>query len=323
MNIHNEPLVSIITPAHNEERYIAESIESILAQTYTNWHCVIVNNCSTDRTFELAQKYSEKDARIRVINNDVLLPAVANFNRGLREISPDSRYCKMLLADDWMFPECLQKMVALMEAHPSLGVVGAYGVQEDRVLSQGLRYGAGVYPGHEIGRDRLLGGPYLFGSQTAVLYRSDLVRKRDPFFNEANPHGADSEACFELLKESDFGFVFQVLTYSRERPGSLQQFSMRINASAADTVTELKKFGPSFLTRDELEARLSYLVDRYYEFLATNLFRWRGGSFWKFHESRLRAEGIRFSYLSLLGGLARKIAERFRTRPRDQCKWGL
>lgn len=323
MSIHNQPLVSIVTPAHNEELYIGECIESVLAQTYSNWQCILVNNCSTDRTLEIAQKYAEKDPRIRVVNSDVLLPAVANFNRALRLISPDSKYCKMVLADDWIFPECLERMVGAMEANPSIGVTGAYGLQDGLILWQGLQYGEVLRSGREVCRQRLLGGPYIFGSQTSVLYRSDLVRAREQFFNESNPHGADSEACFELLKDSDFGFVFQILTYSRERPNSMLQASRQVNTSAADLLTELKHFGPYFLSSQELEERFSGIVQKYYEFLATNLFRSRGKSFWRFHKERLRDEGVSFSYASLLGGFARKIMERFRVRPKGQLKWGL
>ncbi len=94
------PLVSVVTPAYNEEEHLAECIESVLAQTYTNWEYVIVNNCSTDGTMAVAEKYAAVDPRIRVLGNDKLIPAVANFNFTLRQISAESKYCKMVLADD-------------------------------------------------------------------------------------------------------------------------------------------------------------------------------------------------------------------------------
>ena len=57
-------LVSIIMPAYNTEKYIAMSVDSVINQTYTNWEIVIVDDCSTDNTFEIASEY--EDARIRV-----------------------------------------------------------------------------------------------------------------------------------------------------------------------------------------------------------------------------------------------------------------
>ena len=70
------------------------------------------------------------------------------------------------------------------------------------------------YGGAEVCRKHFLEKVYVFGSATSVLYRSDLIRRHNPLYNEANIH-ADTEACFQLLKESDFGFVHQVLTFTR------------------------------------------------------------------------------------------------------------
>ncbi len=170
----SQPLVSVVTPAYNEQRRIAQCIESVLAQSYTHWDYLIVNNGSTDDTLEIVQKYAGRDPRIRVISNNALLPAIANFNHGLRQISLRSKYCKILFADDRLFPECLERMVALAEANPSVGIVGAYGLQGTWVLWQGVPYGNSVVSGHQICRQRLLGGPYVFGSATSVLFRSDL-----------------------------------------------------------------------------------------------------------------------------------------------------
>ena len=323
MNVRG-PLVSIVTPAHNEEQYIAECIESVLRQTYENWEFVILDNSSADKTSEIAQRFAASDPRIRVVRCESLVPAVPNFNRALRLMSSTSKYCKMVLADDWIMPDCLERMVALMEGNPNVGLVGAYTLQDRTLLCQGLSYRSeGVFSGREVCRQRLMGGPYVFGSQTSVLYRADLVRAREAFFNESNPHGADSESCFELLKGSDFGFVFQVLTYSRERAGSLYAESRNINASAADILREVNRFGPYFLSPVEFSESLKTVVRKYYEFLASNIFRFRGEHFWGFHKERFRAEGLEFSYAGLFLGLMRKIVQRFQVRPRDQLKWGL
>lgn len=65
---YKDGLVSIITPAYNAEAYIAETIASVLAQTYTNWEMLIVNDCSQDNTAEIVQSYAAKDKRIKLIN---------------------------------------------------------------------------------------------------------------------------------------------------------------------------------------------------------------------------------------------------------------
>ena len=63
------PLISIITPNYNCSSFIAETIESVLAQTYTNWEMIIVDDCSSDDSYEIALEYAKRDSRIKVLKN--------------------------------------------------------------------------------------------------------------------------------------------------------------------------------------------------------------------------------------------------------------
>lgn len=320
------PLISVVTPVYNEEQYLSECIESILAQTYTNWDYTIIDNCSTDGTLAIARKYAAADPRIRVVANACLVPAIDNFNIALRQISPASKYCKMVLGDDWIFPDCLERMAAVMEEHPSVGIVGAYGLLGRWVLWTGLPYPSDVVPGREICRQRLLGGPYVFGSQTSVLLRSDLVRTNDPFYNTSNDH-PDSEACLALLRDSDFGFVHQVLTFSRERTqGSLLERSRELNTLLASLLHELIVYGPHYLNGDEYARRLDAIVAGYYDFLARNLLQRRSSAFWDFHERKLKEHGVLFSRIRLGAAFGQMIARGLLKRiriPQNERHWGL
>ena len=75
-----QPLVSVITPVYNEEAYLAECIDSVISQDYQNWDYTIVDNCSTDRSFEIAKSYAGKDSRIKVVRNDAFVSAIENHN---------------------------------------------------------------------------------------------------------------------------------------------------------------------------------------------------------------------------------------------------
>ncbi len=287
------PLVSIVVPTYNEAAFLAECLDSIVAQTYDNWNCTIVNNCSTDDSAEIARQYVARDSRIRLYENPQFLRAVPNYNVALRQISPDSTYCKIVFADDWIFPECLQRMVAVADESPSVGIVGAYGLQGRQVMWAGLPYPSKVVPGRDVCRRLYLEDLYVFGTGTSLLYRADLVRSRDPFYNESNLH-ADSEACLALLKTCDFGFVNQVLTYTRVRPGSLLTFTTEINTLIAGRLHDLVTHGPDYLTREEFEICLDRKVSEYYEFLAHNIGRGRDEKFWNYHKRKLTEAGVGF-----------------------------
>jgi glycosyltransferase involved in cell wall biosynthesis len=311
MNVSNnksgQPLVSIVTPVYNGAEFLAECIESILAQTYHNWDFTIVDNCSTDATLEIARRYAERDPRIRITENQQFLRAIPNHNHALRQISPQSKYCKVVFADDWIFPECIERMVALAEGYPAVGIVGAYGMQGKDVMWTGLPYPSPWLPGREVCRLLLLDEVYVFGTATSLLYRSDLVRAHDPFFNESNLHG-DMEACVELLKESDFGFVHQILTFKRVRAESLGALTEDINTLVAGHLHNLVAHGRDFLSDQEYAACYRRIVSQYYNFLAVTFLRGRQDKkFWDYHKRKLTDAGVGFSRLRLASALALRL----------------
>ena len=169
----HEPLVSVVTPFYNTASYLSECIEAVLAQTWQNFEYILLNNCSADGSGEIAKKYEARDSRIRVIEATEHLPQVPNFNRALREISPDSRYCKIALADDWLLPECLECMVEIAEAHEDVGIISSLRSVGVEVDGAGLAVGRSVYPGREVCRLQLLQGRFVLGSPNTVMYRSE------------------------------------------------------------------------------------------------------------------------------------------------------
>ncbi|MGD0229497.1 MAG: glycosyltransferase family A protein, partial [Syntrophorhabdales bacterium] len=190
-----EPLVSVVTPFYNTGEYLAECIESVLAQSYRNWEYILVNNRSTDKSLEIANNYAAKDVRARVYTNETFLTQVQNYNHALSLIAPESKYCKIVQADDWIFPQCLTEMVEVAEAHPSTGIIGACRLDDRTVNCDGLPYRSTFVPGRDICRLSLLRKCFVFGSPTSIMFRSDIVRGREPFYGESSYH-EDTEACY-------------------------------------------------------------------------------------------------------------------------------
>ncbi len=104
-------LVSIITPSYNTADFIEETIKSVLAQTYTNWEMIIVDDCSTDNTDEVVKPYLE-DGRIRYLKNEKNSGAAISRNYALREAK--GRWIAFLDSDDLWMPEKLEKQIAFM-----------------------------------------------------------------------------------------------------------------------------------------------------------------------------------------------------------------
>ncbi len=293
------PLVSVVTPFYNSAPYLRECIESVLAQSYAAWEYVLLDNCSTDGSGEIAREYARRDRRIRFVKADVHLPQLANYNRALRLISQAGVYCKMVQADDWLFPECLERMVAVAEARPGVAIVGSYLLNGGtRVRGQGLQYPARVVAGRDACRVHLLQRLSLFGTPTSVLYRSDVVRAREPFYPESSL-AADSEACYEILGTRDFGFVYQVLAYAREEDDSITGRTLRFNPFLLNDLILLRKYGPVYLTPDEFESRWKTLSQEYFRFLGARALRGADPSFWEYHRRGWAAMGERLGRVRL------------------------
>lgn len=109
------PLVSIIMPCYNAECYIAQSIESVLAQTYQNWELLITDDGSTDKSVEIISKYSKNDDRINVMVSDEHQGIARTRNMSISRAK--GRFVAFLDSDDIWYPEKLEKQVEYMLEH--------------------------------------------------------------------------------------------------------------------------------------------------------------------------------------------------------------
>ncbi len=121
------PRVSIGIPIYNGERFLRETLDGLLAQTYTDFEIIISDNASTDKTEEICQEYAAKDHRIRYYRNAENLGAAPNYNRTF-ELA-QGEYFKWAACDDLVAPEHLERCVEILDKHPA--VVLAYTLECD------------------------------------------------------------------------------------------------------------------------------------------------------------------------------------------------
>jgi len=112
------PKVSIGLPVYNGERFIAEALDSVLAQTFEDYELIILDNASTDQTPEICRTYLAKDRRIRYYRNDQNIGAARNFNLAF-ELSI-GEYFKWLADDDICAPRYLERCVEILDKDPSV-----------------------------------------------------------------------------------------------------------------------------------------------------------------------------------------------------------
>jgi len=262
-----------MTPCYNGADFIGECIDSVLNQSYRNFEYLLVNNCSTDNTLQIMQDYAKRDSRVRVHDNTEFLDVMVNHNHALTFMSPESAYCKSVSADDWIFPDCLRQMVEFGVEHPSVGIICAYSIEQRRILFQGLEYHETVINGREICRNTLIGRqPYVFGAPTSLLYRADLIRSVREFFpwSKGNPH-SDTSAVYQALQHSDFGFIHQVLSFTRVHAASETSQSFAFGRINRALFADMKRFGPIYLNPDEFKEYLQKASDKYYDWLIAAL----------------------------------------------------
>ena len=132
------PLVSIIMPCYNAERYIAQSIESVLAQTYQNWELLITDDCSKDNSVKIATKYSLQDDRISLLVPDEHQGIARTRNMSISRAR--GRFVAFLDSDDIWYPEKLEKQVNYMLendlafTYSSYEIIDYHGNPKNRVV---------------------------------------------------------------------------------------------------------------------------------------------------------------------------------------------
>lgn len=216
------PAVTVALTAYNRERYIASSIESVLAQTFQDFELLIVDNQSTDRTVAIAKEYAARDRRIRLVVNE---RNIGQFgNRNLAASLAAGRFVKYHDSDDLMYPHCLEVMVRLLEAEPRAGFA----------LSNGGFWFGGPCPMFSTPRmsyqREFLGYGLFMCGPSCALFRREVLEALGGFEDVGSPsdHLFWMKACAVypiLLVPAD-------LFWYRMHPGQLLQSEQSARESA-------------------------------------------------------------------------------------------
>lgn len=228
--------VSVCIPAYNSGAYIGRTVESVLAQTHTDFELFVVDDCSTDDTAEVLAGFAD-DPRVHVATNDRNLGAVGNWNRTMGLAT--GTYVKLVCGDDILYPECLERQVEALERHPEASMTAARRDiidQRDRVLlkRRGLAGLDGLVPGHAAVQAAVRSGTNPFGEPFSVLMRRTAVEEIGGFRDRA--YVIDLDYWTRLLQVGDLVALAASLGAFRVVPTS---WSRRIGREQSAQTTAL------------------------------------------------------------------------------------
>jgi glycosyltransferase involved in cell wall biosynthesis len=227
------PLVSILIPAYNREPYIAACIESARAQTIPDIEIVIVDNCSTDRTWEICQTFARTDPRVRIFRNDSNIGPVRNWARCFAEAR--GLYGKILFSDDLMNPSYLAATLPWLEdsgigfVFTAAAVGPSPGEAFARYRWKSRKTAAAQYLGDALTDSGLCVSP------GAALFRMQDLRRnlRDqipsPTIHDFADHGAGPDLLLYLLTASQYSAVAHVpdpLVFFRSHADSISHVKL-------------------------------------------------------------------------------------------------
>ena len=198
-------------------------------------------------------------------------------------------------------------MVQAFEQSGSIGLVSSYWLEGNGLSGASTLFGTGYpYPqpmlsGKECAQFYLRTGLNVFGSQTNVMYRSAVVRHDRPFYDKSLPNTADFEKCMQILQRWDFGFVHQLLSFTRRGNKSLISARLSFRPFDMDRYVFVRRHAAALLESREATSVRRKAKRVYYRLLAREALRLRERAFWRHHQVGLKAvpETVDWPYLAL------------------------
>lgn len=223
------PKISVVMPVYNGEKYLRETMDSVLNQTFGDFEFIIINDASKDSTEEIIKSYG--DDRIVYLKNEQNLGVAGSLNRGLD--AAKGEYIARIDADDIAMPQRFEKQVTFMDAHPEIGVCGSCvrifeedGSERDFIYSE---------TDAEIRVDMLFNCAF---AHPSIIIRKAILDENNLFYNIKYEKAEDYRMWYDILKVSKGHNLRETLLRYRHHQGQVT----RVNAKEQKiVVTEMRK----------------------------------------------------------------------------------
>jgi glycosyltransferase involved in cell wall biosynthesis len=231
------PTISVLMSVYNGANYIVESIDSILAQTVTEFEFIIIDDCSVDKTSQILNTYAQQDNRIRIIRNPENKGLTASLNIGLAEAQ--GKYVARQDADDISLPQRFKKQIQYLEAHPesvltssNIGIIDDEGKYRDtlkRAAPPNLVYWYLLFYNH-------------VGGHSSVMFRREAVLEVGGY-NTSYRYSQDYDLWTRLLYQGEIAILPETLIHWRTHPSNItgQRFEQQEHLSLLISQREIQR----------------------------------------------------------------------------------
>jgi teichuronic acid biosynthesis glycosyltransferase TuaG len=231
------PLVSVVMPAYNAEKYIFEAIQSVVNQTYQNWELIVVDDCSTDNTKAIIETFANQDKRIKPIYLDKNggKPSIVK-NVGLKKVSGE--YIAFLDSDDVWMKEKLEIQIIAMQTKRAYGLcyTGGYWIDS---LGQKIKSFLPQYDSGQLFKKMLR--RYEINNQSVMITKQALENTLTQF-NEVITIGEDYNLFMHILSKYDAIVIKQYLIKYRIHEDAITKRKKRVSDGVLVTLKELDLF---------------------------------------------------------------------------------
>lgn len=221
------PLVSVLMPVYNAEKYLKESIESILSQSFTDFEFIVIDDASTDQSLAIIQSY--QDERIRLFKNSIRLGIAGTLNNGIQLAK--GKYIARMDGDDISTPERLEKQYLFLEANSEIGLCGCQISNFEHTIS-----GSNYSLDHsELWCDMLF---FLPIAHPSVMLRKNLIERNQLFYDSSMELVEDYDFIRRLVKCTNIANLPDFLLFHRLH---IEQYSKSMAATQEEKRRQIQK----------------------------------------------------------------------------------
>jgi|WetSurMetagenome_2_1015567.scaffolds.fasta_scaffold93515_2 glycosyltransferase involved in cell wall biosynthesis len=212
--INQNPLISVILPVHNADKFLFEALESLRYQTYSHFEVIAIDDASTDKSYEILKKYAKIDLRFHIYRQKTNLGVANTLNFGLTKAK--GHFIARMDADDFSLPNRFQKQVNFLLKHPGVVVVGGQCLTIDK---NSLVTGKKVFPTTHIGINDLMytSNPI---QHPSIMINRDLLPANFTWYNPHLTPAEDLDLYFRLGKFGLYANLQSFILMYRQHPDS-------------------------------------------------------------------------------------------------------